>query len=150
VGFVVDKVALGQVFADYFGFPCQFSFHQLLYNHHLSSGACTIGQKWPQYLGIYFHPTNNKKKIKNMLKLSDNVTARPECLKIYLPLRNFQEVYECFNKEISVTRLTKLLPISLPPRDIISGLHNLLQLLKIYLFDLSGRDNQCPLVATST
>jgi hypothetical protein len=27
------------------------SFHQLLHNHpHLSSGACTIGQKWPQYL----------------------------------------------------------------------------------------------------
>jgi hypothetical protein len=51
VGFVVDKVALGQVFSEYFGFLCQSSFHQLLYNHpHLSSGACTIGQKWPQYL----------------------------------------------------------------------------------------------------
>jgi hypothetical protein len=23
VGFVVDKVALGQVFSEYFGFPCQ-------------------------------------------------------------------------------------------------------------------------------
>jgi hypothetical protein len=49
--FVVDRVALGQVFSEYFGFPCQSSFHQLLQNHHhLSSGACTIGQKWPQYL----------------------------------------------------------------------------------------------------
>jgi hypothetical protein len=28
--FVVDKVALGQVFSEYFGFPCQISFHQLL------------------------------------------------------------------------------------------------------------------------
>jgi hypothetical protein len=28
VGFVVDKVALWQVFSDYFGFPCQFLFHQ--------------------------------------------------------------------------------------------------------------------------
>jgi hypothetical protein len=28
VGFVVDKVVLGQVFSDYFGFPCQFLFHQ--------------------------------------------------------------------------------------------------------------------------
>jgi hypothetical protein len=28
--FVVDKVALGQVFFEYFGFPCQSSFHQLL------------------------------------------------------------------------------------------------------------------------
>jgi hypothetical protein len=44
---VVDKVALGQVFSEYFGFPCQSSFHQLLHNH-LSSGAGKIGQKWPQ------------------------------------------------------------------------------------------------------
>jgi hypothetical protein len=29
VGFVVDKAALGQVFSEYFGFPCQ-SFH---HNH---------------------------------------------------------------------------------------------------------------------
>jgi hypothetical protein len=28
--FVVDIVALGKVFSEYFGFPCQFSFHQLL------------------------------------------------------------------------------------------------------------------------
>jgi hypothetical protein len=27
VGYVVDKVALGQVFSKYFGFPCQSSFH---------------------------------------------------------------------------------------------------------------------------
>jgi hypothetical protein len=35
VVFVVDKVALGQVFSEYFGFPCQSSFHQFLhhYNH---------------------------------------------------------------------------------------------------------------------
>jgi hypothetical protein len=26
---VVDKVALGQVFSEYFGFPCQFSFHHI-------------------------------------------------------------------------------------------------------------------------
>jgi hypothetical protein len=45
VRFVVDRVALGQVFSEYFGFPCQFSFHQLLHTHnHLSSGAGTIGQ----------------------------------------------------------------------------------------------------------
>jgi hypothetical protein len=45
VGFVVDKVALGQVFSKYFGFPCQFAFHRLLHNHyHLSSGAGTVGQ----------------------------------------------------------------------------------------------------------
>jgi hypothetical protein len=45
VGFVVDKVALGQFFSQYFGFLCQFSFHRLLHTrHHLSSGAGTIDQ----------------------------------------------------------------------------------------------------------
>jgi hypothetical protein len=35
VGFAVDKVASGQVFAEYFGFPCQnCSFHQLLHPHN--------------------------------------------------------------------------------------------------------------------
>jgi hypothetical protein len=43
-GYVVDKVALGQVFSNYFGFPCQSSFHQLVHTHHLSSGASAIGQ----------------------------------------------------------------------------------------------------------
>jgi hypothetical protein len=37
-------MALGQVFSEYFGFPCQFSFHRLLHTHHLSSGAGTIGR----------------------------------------------------------------------------------------------------------
>jgi hypothetical protein len=44
VGFVVDKVALGQVFSEYFSSPCQFSYHRLLHTHHLSSGTGTIGQ----------------------------------------------------------------------------------------------------------
>jgi hypothetical protein len=44
VGFVVDRVAMGQVFSKYFGFPCH-SFHRLLHAHyHPSSGAATIGQ----------------------------------------------------------------------------------------------------------
>jgi hypothetical protein len=43
VGFVVNKMTLGQVFSKYFGFPCQFSFHQLLHIH-LSSGSGTIDQ----------------------------------------------------------------------------------------------------------
>jgi hypothetical protein len=33
VGFMVDKVAPGQVFSEYFGFPCH-SFHQILQPHH--------------------------------------------------------------------------------------------------------------------
>jgi hypothetical protein len=34
VGFVVDKVALEQVFSEFFGFPCQSSFQQFLHNHN--------------------------------------------------------------------------------------------------------------------
>jgi hypothetical protein len=34
VVFVVDKVALGQVFSEYFSFPCQPSFHQFLLHHN--------------------------------------------------------------------------------------------------------------------
>jgi hypothetical protein len=64
VGFVVDKVALGQVFSEYFGFPCRSSFHQLLHNHpHLSSGVGTKGQKWPQYKGLSPTPQTIKKYI---------------------------------------------------------------------------------------
>jgi hypothetical protein len=33
VGFVVDIAALGQVFSEYFGFPCQ-SFHRFLHYHN--------------------------------------------------------------------------------------------------------------------
>jgi hypothetical protein len=44
MGFLVDKVALGQVFSKNFDFPCQFDFHWLLHNDHLSSVAGTIGQ----------------------------------------------------------------------------------------------------------
>jgi hypothetical protein len=31
---MVDKVALGQVFSEYFGFPCQSSFHQIHHHHN--------------------------------------------------------------------------------------------------------------------
>jgi hypothetical protein len=66
VGFVKEKVALGQVFSEYFGFPCQSSFHQLLHNHHQSSGAGTIGQQWPMYQvdSVSPHPEKLKKKKK--------------------------------------------------------------------------------------
>jgi hypothetical protein len=33
MGFVVDKVTLGQVFSEYFGFTCH-SFHQILHPHN--------------------------------------------------------------------------------------------------------------------
>jgi hypothetical protein len=66
--FVVDKVALGQVFSEYFGFPCQISIppiapkiilihHRGLYNR----------PKWPQYLGTQPHPTNNNNNKKKSI-----------------------------------------------------------------------------------
>jgi hypothetical protein len=59
---LVVKVALRQVFSEYFSFPCQSSFHQLLHNHpHLSSGAGTIGQMCPQYKGVSPTPLAIKK-----------------------------------------------------------------------------------------
>jgi hypothetical protein len=33
MGFVVDKMALGQLFFEYFGFPCQSSFYQIYHPH---------------------------------------------------------------------------------------------------------------------
>jgi hypothetical protein len=44
VGFVVNKIALGHVFSEYFGFPYQSSFHQLLHNNHI------------YHLGLYNRP----------------------------------------------------------------------------------------------
>jgi cytochrome b subunit of formate dehydrogenase len=43
VRFVVDKMALGQASSESFGFPCQFSFHQMFHTN-LSSGTGTVGQ----------------------------------------------------------------------------------------------------------
>jgi hypothetical protein len=42
VGCVADKVALWQAFSKYFGFPCQFSFHQQLHIHLSSYHQCHI------------------------------------------------------------------------------------------------------------
>jgi hypothetical protein len=49
-----DKVALGQVFSEFFGFSCnRRSLHQLPHNHpHVSSGECTTGQCVAAVLGL--------------------------------------------------------------------------------------------------
>jgi hypothetical protein len=62
---VVDKVALGQVFSEYSGFPCQSLFHQFLHNHHHpSSGAETIVAAVPK---VPPHKLKKKEKIKQIL-----------------------------------------------------------------------------------
>jgi hypothetical protein len=76
VGFVVDKLALGDVFSEYFGFLCQNLFHQLLHNHHhLSSGAGTVGHhstKWTQS-----HPTKNNNNKVILIYLAHTEVASP-------------------------------------------------------------------------
>jgi hypothetical protein len=61
VGSVVDKVALRQVFSEYFGFPCQSLFHQLLHNHNHSGqvqeGSSGRRAEWTQY-GLHPHYAN--------------------------------------------------------------------------------------------
>jgi hypothetical protein len=58
VGFVVDKVALGQVFSEYFNFPCQS--YSTVCSTVTSSGAGTVGQ--------LVAPETKKKKLKLYLK----------------------------------------------------------------------------------
>jgi hypothetical protein len=66
VEFVVENVVLGQVFSEYFGFPCQFLFHRLLHiNHHLSSGAGILGQIVADVPSGLMSPHPKKKKKKN-------------------------------------------------------------------------------------
>jgi hypothetical protein len=43
VGFVADKVALGQVFLEPFGFPLSVSFHRCSIFIHVSPGGWTVG-----------------------------------------------------------------------------------------------------------
>jgi hypothetical protein len=59
VGFVVDKVASGQVFSENFGFPCQ----NRSTPSSQSPGTGTIGQEWPQCrVDPVWTPTPNIKK----------------------------------------------------------------------------------------
>jgi hypothetical protein len=67
MGFMVDKMALGQVFSQYFSFPSQFLLNQMFLHSQLSFGAGTIGQingrrtKWTPS-----HPRPTKLKVKNV------------------------------------------------------------------------------------
>jgi hypothetical protein len=60
VGFVVDKVAPGQVFSEYFGFPCQF----IPPNSPSSQSPGAINGRraeWTQF-GLHPHYASEKKK----------------------------------------------------------------------------------------
>jgi hypothetical protein len=57
VGLMVDKVAFRQIFSKYFGFPCQFSFHQIFNFSNLSYVTITMGQIQPKYQETQSHST---------------------------------------------------------------------------------------------
>jgi hypothetical protein len=70
VEYVVDKVALGQVFSEYLGFSCQFTFHRLLHTHPLLSWAGTVGQTVADVpSGVSLTPPQEKLKKKTTIML---------------------------------------------------------------------------------
>jgi hypothetical protein len=66
VGFVVDKVALGQVFSEYFGFPCQSSFHRIILHPHNHRGRHnrTVNGRGAEWTQFGLHPPLYAKKNK--------------------------------------------------------------------------------------
>jgi hypothetical protein len=82
VGFVVDKVALGQVFSECFGFPHQFSFHRLLHIQHLSTGASQLVADVPNELSLT-PPQETKKKNSYDTRLQDADLTLALILKIF-------------------------------------------------------------------
>jgi hypothetical protein len=67
-------LALGQVFSEYFGFPCQFAFHRLLHrhHHHLSFWAGTIGQTVAAYQVDSISPHEKKERKKRASRTEPN------------------------------------------------------------------------------
>jgi hypothetical protein len=65
VGFIVDKVALRQVFFEYFGLPYLFAFHRLLHNCHIIIYHLGLEQQakpWPQYKWTRSHPMKRERE----------------------------------------------------------------------------------------
>jgi hypothetical protein len=75
VGLLLDIVALGQVFSEYFGFPCQSSFHQF---------STTTLRGWynrPVVAAVPKVPLHKKKKNQNF-----SVEHQQVLIYIFLPL----------------------------------------------------------------
>jgi hypothetical protein len=75
MGFVVDEVSLGQVFSQYFGFPCQFSFYQI-YHPELVQWASQL----PTLEVHLLPPPPTKIKKKDRKKKTENTSqhCRPD------------------------------------------------------------------------
>jgi hypothetical protein len=74
VGFVVDKVALGQVFSEHFGFPCQSSFHQFLHNDTITYHPGLV-QQASSGRSTQSPTAQIKKKIKHPLRREDGFVS---------------------------------------------------------------------------
>jgi hypothetical protein len=90
VGFVVDKMAPGQVFSEYFGFPCQPHFIPPTSPSSQSPGTGTIGQYMaavPRGYPIWTPPPTigNKKKKIIIIKKKETYIARNTLQNISLP-----------------------------------------------------------------
>jgi hypothetical protein len=60
VGFVVDSVALGQVFSEFFGLPCQYYSTVVIHTHTLSGDEQYVRQ-WQQFRdAVSHHQKSNK------------------------------------------------------------------------------------------
>jgi hypothetical protein len=91
----------GKVFSEYFGFPCQSSFHQLLHNHpHLSSGAGTIGPKWPQYKGFSPTPIAIKKTLPFMMIFKKRL--KNDIMNVVYYMWNFIQIAEILHSKTSL------------------------------------------------
>jgi hypothetical protein len=101
----------GLVFSEYFGFPCQSSFHQLLHNHHhLSHGAGTIYQllaNVPSKLSLI--PLKiiiiNKTKFYIILSFMPRSSEWP--LSTMFPTKNFQLLFISRIKPTPVVGFTR-------------------------------------------
>jgi hypothetical protein len=84
MGFVVHKVALGQVFSKYFGFPCH-SFHQILHPHnHLGRYNRPVSGRRAEWTQFGLHPPlcKFKKKINSVGFISE-IVLHILCVKLY-------------------------------------------------------------------
>jgi hypothetical protein len=68
---MVDKAALGEVFSEYFGFPCQLQFRQFLHHHnHQRRAQYTYSSPWCRVDSILLHPAYLVRMLKVCQKLN--------------------------------------------------------------------------------
>jgi hypothetical protein len=97
VKFVVEKVALQQVFSEYFCFPCQFAFHRLLHNHHhLSSGVGTVGQTVTAVPIVLDLTPREKKSLQKSLRFAYWILCFMTQLRAIISLNNVVQLVSVF------------------------------------------------------